>query len=150
MKSRATTYRTKRGFTFVELLAAMLFMAIVFPAALYALSVANRTGVMAQRKRIAAELASAQLNEVLATGQWSTGESSGDFGESYPEYSWKLHSDNWTASGLYLLTIEVTFPVQGISHAYSLSAVSEEPNSNDTNTVNSGVGAGTVMGGAAL
>ena len=45
------------AFTFAEVLAALLFMAIVIPVAMQGVQVANRAGVAAQRKTVAIQLA---------------------------------------------------------------------------------------------
>ena len=63
----------KRGFTLAETLAAMLFMAIVIPVAVRGVMLANRAGVVAERKRVAAELADRLLVETIVTQQWMDG-----------------------------------------------------------------------------
>src|ERR1700719_883538 len=58
------------GFTLIEMLAAMLFMAIVIPVALQGLRIASRAGTVAGRKGVAVQLAESKLNELIVTGQW--------------------------------------------------------------------------------
>ena len=70
----------KRGFTFIEVLVAMLFMAIVIPVAVRALTVSNRAGVVAERKRVAMRLADTVLTESVITDSWRDGEVEGHDG----------------------------------------------------------------------
>src|SRR5438309_1626171 len=55
--------KARGGFTFVEVLAALTFLAILVPTLLGALSIANRASVMAERSAIAGQLGENKLNE---------------------------------------------------------------------------------------
>src|SRR5208337_3553755 len=70
------------AFTLAEVLAAMLFLAIVIPAAVEALHVASLAGDVAARKGVAARLADRVLNESLVTTNWNTGTQSGTVTEA--------------------------------------------------------------------
>src|SRR6266567_846947 len=61
------------AFTLAEVLAALLFMAIVIPVALEGMHVASRAGSVAVRKREAARVAERILNESLVTTNWNNG-----------------------------------------------------------------------------
>lgn len=95
MRSRHAA-SSSRGFTFVEILAAMLFMAIVIPVAVQGIMIANRAGAVAQRKRVATQLADRLLAETILTESWRDGDSEGDFGEDWPRYRWALSTDYWS------------------------------------------------------
>ena len=43
--------------------------------------------------------------------------------ESDREYRWALHTESWTESPMQLLSVEVTFPVQGEDHAVQLNTL---------------------------
>ncbi len=58
------------GFTLAEVLAALVFMAIVIPVALQGLSIASRAGEVAARKSEAALVAERILNENIVTTNW--------------------------------------------------------------------------------
>lgn len=116
----------RRGFTFIETLAAMLFMAIVLPVAIQGLMIANRAGVVAQRKRVAAQLADRRLTEVVMDESWRYGEQEGDFGEDWPEYRWLLQDEAWEEDTMRVITVEVLFPVQDREYVVSLSTLVEE------------------------
>ncbi len=78
MKLKIKTLRNDRaGFTLAEVLAAMAFMAIVIPVAVRGLQIANRAGVLAQRKAIAARVGERVINEIVVARQWSQGTQSG-------------------------------------------------------------------------
>ena len=77
-----------RGFTFAEVLAAMVFVGIVIPVAVHGILVANRVGEVAYHKRVAVKLAEGLLNELIITGDWADSEDEGDFGEDWTGYTW--------------------------------------------------------------
>ena len=116
----------QRGFTFVEILAAMLFMAIVIPVTVEGIMIANRAGVAAERKRVAVGLADMLLTKKVVTEEWRDGEQLGDFGEDWPEYNWVLRNEAWEEEGMRLISVEVQFQVQGRDYSVSLSTLVEE------------------------
>ena len=59
--------RSRQGFTFAEVLAAMVFMAILLPVVMQGLILANRASVIAERKRTAVHLGNSLLTELVAT-----------------------------------------------------------------------------------
>ncbi len=77
------------AFTFVEILAALLFLAVVVPAIVGALSVANRASEMAERSALAGELAQNKMSEFLVGDAWQSPPfTTGDFEGLYPGYRW--------------------------------------------------------------
>src|SRR5258706_11138235 len=60
----------RAGFTLAEVLAALLFMAIVIPVALQGIKIANQAGQVAVRKTQAARVAQRVLNESIVTTNW--------------------------------------------------------------------------------
>lgn len=115
------------GFTFIEVLAALLFLAILVPAIVGGLTLSNRVSVLSERKAIAAELAENKLNEQLIGNSWLAGAStSGDFGEDYPGYRWEMTQESWqgdTMNQMTQLSMEVFFPVQGKEHSVRLTTL---------------------------
>jgi len=118
---------TRAGFTLAEVLAALMFMAIVIPVALQGLSIASRAGEVAERKREAVRVAERVLNETVATTNWNQSAQSGVIQELDREYRWTLRNGRWTESTMQLLTVEVTFPVKGQDYAVQLSTLVEAP-----------------------
>ena len=122
-KSRAASAR--RAFTLVEVLAALAFMAIVIPVAVHGLQVANRAGQVGLRKATAARLAERVLNESLVTGQFRTTSSSGVIQEGAQQYQWQMRTEVWPASTMRVVTVLVTFPVQGREYEVHLSTLAD-------------------------
>lgn len=154
-----------RAFTLAETLVAMLFMAIVIPAAIQGVSIANRAGVVARHKREAAHLAERLLNETIVTNQlpnedsltfddtsWMLEEHQGEFEEA-PNYRWELWGEPWgedylflseeTEITLHLITAEVFFTAQGQEYSVRLSTIVEEAEEEEEEAADEGS-----MGGA--
>ena len=89
------TFARRRGLTLIEVLATIVMMAIVLPAAMHGLSLCTAASRDARQRSEAAALAEAKLTEVLATGDWQFGALSGDFGEAWPEYHWGAGATAW-------------------------------------------------------
>ncbi|MEY4939398.1 MAG: hypothetical protein RIQ93_1133 [Verrucomicrobiota bacterium] len=106
----------RRGFTLAEVLAALLFMAILIPVTMEGVSVASRAGTLGQRKATAMRIAERVLDEQIVSGQIGTGVPYGSTVEADTTYPWSLKSDPWTedtAISLTLVTVRVEFSVQG-------------------------------------
>jgi general secretion pathway protein I len=86
-----------RGFTLVEVLAALLLMSIALPAIMHAVSVASHAADSARHRTEASLLASSKLNELVSTGQYQS-QTSGDFGTDWPQsqYTWTAQTLDWT------------------------------------------------------
>ena len=88
------------GFTFVEILAALLFLAAVVPVIVTALTLSNKASEWTERGGVAGELAENKLNELLVGDAWQSGSStSGDFAPDWPGYRWELTQSVWTGGG---------------------------------------------------
>ena len=136
-----------------EVLAALLFMAIVIPVAVQGLQLANRAGEVSQRKSQAARIAERVLNENIVTTNWNQSSQGGTVYEGTREFRWTLHSEPWsqnltnqvpaetTSKGqitggqpqvtataasqttLNLLSVEVTYNVQNRDYSLRLSTL---------------------------
>lgn len=104
--------KDQKAFTFAELLAAMLFMAILIPVAIQGLTLANRAGVVAERSKIAAQLADLQLAEEIVTKEWKNGSKKGNFGEQWPNYQWSMEDKTWGSDEMHQISLNVWFLVQ--------------------------------------
>jgi type II secretory pathway pseudopilin PulG len=116
-------HASNSAFTFVEILAALLFLAILVPVVTEALTIANRASVVAERSAIAGELAENKLNDIILTNAWSSSETQGDFGDDWPNYRWKLTQTQRSTDAMTELKMEVFFPVQGRDRSVSLSTL---------------------------
>jgi type II secretory pathway pseudopilin PulG len=114
----------KRAFTFVELLAAMVFLAIVIPTAMAGITLSARQGIVAVRKNNASLLADRKLTEEVLTDDWRTEDTSGDFGDDWPGYRWQISDEVWDVDDSFrVLTVEVFFDIQGKTQSTTLTAL---------------------------
>jgi hypothetical protein len=100
-----------------------MFMAIVIPVTVEGVRIASRAGQVGERKAAAARVAERVMNELLVTGQAQTGSQSGRLEEGYRDYSWTMQSEPWAADAMNLVTVSVTFTVQGQEFAVNLSTL---------------------------
>lgn len=114
----ASIKRGAAGFTLAEVLAAMLFLALVIPAAVAALHVASRSGEVAARKAAAARVADRVLNESLILTNWPGGTHNGTVADGNQQYRYTVTSQSWPQDAMQLLTAEVTYSVQ--NHDYTV------------------------------
>ena len=114
--NRGRRDRARAGFTLAEVIAALLFMAIVIPVAVQGLRVASLVGETAERKIQAGRLAERLLNECLVTTNWGKAMQQGTISEGDRQFTWVMRTEMWTGDpGAYaprLLSVEVTYPVQ--------------------------------------
>jgi type II secretory pathway pseudopilin PulG len=111
------------AFTLAEVLAAMLLLAIVIPAAVEALHVASLAGEVAARKGAAARVADRVLNESLVMTNWNSGVQSGTVSEGALDFRWTLTSQAWPQDSMQLLTAEVKYQAQGKDFSVKLSTL---------------------------
>ncbi len=99
-----TTQKTKRkiengafarGFTLVEVLAAITLMAIVLPTLMYGISLSANLAGTARHRTEATTLAEEKLNELVGSNTWQNG-GGGDFGLDNPGYRWQATTTPWT------------------------------------------------------
>ena len=139
--------RQRAGFTFVEVLAAMLFLAIVVPAIVTALTISNRASEVTDRGTTAGQLAANKLNEMLIGSAWQgASNAGGDCGADFPGYRWQLTQEPWTgdaAAAMTQLKVEVFFQVQGTERSVALTTlVNTLATSTTTTTTGTSGGAG--------
>ncbi len=112
------------AFTLAEVLAALLFMAIVIPVALEGLRIASLAGQVGERKAVAARVADRVLNEFAVTGALPGGNDSGSIMEGPYEYRWSVESGAWLDDAtVQLKTVKVMYQVQGRDYEVTLSTL---------------------------
>lgn len=115
------------AFTFVEVLAALVFLGILMPVVISALTISNQTGMLADRSTTALQLAENELNELLVTQTWLSGSSRGDFGQQWPGYRWELQRRTWPSDEVMTeLTLTVFFQAQGRERQVALTTLANE------------------------
>lgn len=118
----------RSAFTLAEVLAALLFLAIVIPAAIEAIHVASLAGEVAARKGSAARIADRVLNESLVMTNWSNGTQNGTATEGGREFRWTLTSTIWQQdSAMSVVTAEVKFSAQGKDYSVKLDTLVSQP-----------------------
>ena len=117
--------RRRAGFTLAEVLAALLFMSIVIPVAVEGLRVASLAGLVGERKTTAARVAERVLNESLVTGTWQSASPGGIVVEGAQSYRWSLRAGPWDKDTLRVVTVQVTFAVQGRDYDVRLSTLAD-------------------------
>jgi type II secretory pathway pseudopilin PulG len=118
--------RSRRAFTLAEVLAAMLFMAIVIPVAMQGLRIASLAGEVGQRKLVAARIGNKILNELKVTGQLQSSTQNGTVTENGQPYQWSVHNESWTedsACPMTLCTLIVNYSAQGKNYDVRLSTL---------------------------
>lgn len=124
---RRRTTALPAGFTLAEVMAALVFMAIVIPVALEALSIASRAGEVAARKSEAAFIAERILAESIVTTNWDKAVQNGQVRQGIRDFRWTLRTEPWNEdprqSELRLLSVEVTFDARGQDYGVKLSTL---------------------------
>ncbi len=121
--------KRRGGFTFIEVLAAMIFMAVLIPVVMQGLILVQRSVAITERRTIAAQLGANLLNEMIVTEQWEqeTG-GSGDWGEEWPGFRWEMTLNPWSEDeGINELTLTVYYPSHGQEESISLTTLVPQP-----------------------
>ena len=116
----------RRGFTLIEVLAALLLVAIVIPVVMQGFSVATNAASSAKRRSEAATLAASKLDEITATGDWKLGLLAGDFSPDHPEYTWDASLDAWDSSTLQQLTLRVKWTGSDGPHEFLVTTLVDQ------------------------
>ena len=120
----ATHSRVNGGFTLAEVLAALVFMAIVIPVAVQALRIGARVSESALRKDTATRIARQALSEAVITASSTGGSQRGSVTENQVNYQWEVRSEAWQVSQLRLLTAKISYAVQGANQHIQLTTLS--------------------------
>jgi type II secretory pathway pseudopilin PulG len=110
------------AFTLVEVLAALLMMAIIIPVALQGMSIVSRAAVLGEHKVAAMRVADRVLNTQIANlgqGQPVPSSASGTETEGDMTFPWTMQTSPWPTDTMTEMTVRVTFTLQG--HAYEMS-----------------------------
>ena len=111
------------GFTLAEVLAALLFMAILVPVTMQGVSVASRAGTLGQRKATAMRIAERVLDEQIVNGQLATATPYGNIVDGDVNYPWTMRSEPWTEDSMTVLTVRVSFDLQGSTFEVAASTL---------------------------
>lgn len=111
----------RRGFSLVEVLAALVLIAIVLPAAMRGITLAMQTAAHARHEQEATLLAERQLNTALMLRDPSLLSAGGTLDE-WPEYRWEAATsiDDFNLSNV---TVTVYWQEQGRERSVSLTTL---------------------------
>lgn len=116
------------GFTLAEVLAALLFMAIVVPVAMEAFRIASLAGEVSVRKAEAMRVADRVLNESIVMTNWMQAGLTGTVIENGLEYRWKIESQSWPVDSLMQVVVaNVAFNAGGREFNVSLNTLANQP-----------------------
>jgi type II secretory pathway pseudopilin PulG len=115
--------RNAKAFTLAEVLAALVFMAILIPVAVMAVRTASQAGQVGERKAAAALIADRVLSELLINGTLLENSSQGRVSEGNRTYDWTMRAESWDQGSMKIVTLQVVYSVQGKDYNVSLSTL---------------------------
>jgi len=111
------------GFTFIELLATVVLIAVIMPVAMHAIALCTRLAGQSRQETEAATLARAKLTELVVGRDWESGDQTGDFGTDWPGYQWTATLADWTDAAVRELDLTVFWHSQGKERQVCLSTL---------------------------
>ena len=112
--------RCEAGFTYAEVLVAVVILAVALLGLISALSTGIRTASVAGHQHLATILAQSKLDEIISARDRSGESDSGDFSPDHPEYAWQYQLDGPDQDGLYRIEVIVSWREQGIDRQQQL------------------------------
>ena len=118
--------RSSRAFTLLEVLAALLLVAVVLPVLMGAINTATHLGGLASDRARAAILAENRLNEIILDQSWQFGDAADEFmtdtdGPDAERYLWDLHVEQWIDPSVRKLTMTVYWERRGRPQSITLT-----------------------------
>jgi len=131
---RPARSRRNGGFTLVEVLATILLLSIVLPAAMHGISLTMQMAGTARHRVEAAALADAKLQDLIVESLWQSGNQAGDFStEGFPDYQWSLEQ-NLVDVDLTELSVHVTWKSRGQDREVIVSTLAYTPSTDSSST----------------
>ena len=115
--------RPAQGFTFIELLATVVLIAVIMPVAMGGISLCTSLAGQSRRQIEAATLAKTKLTELVVGRNWETGGKSGDFGKDWPDYRWTAEVAEWTDPTVRRLDLTVFWQSRNRPRSITLSTL---------------------------
>lgn len=120
------TRRHRRGFSMVEMVAALLIFSISVVAALevYALCIRGSTASLDVTR--AGLLAQGVMEQTLAEGNFLVGTESGELAGDLPGAAWAREVQESDTAGLYEVRVTVTYEERGKQEAFELTTLAAQ------------------------
>ena len=115
--------RCLKGFTFIELLATVVLIAVIMPVAMGGISLCTSLAGQSRRQIEAATLAKTKLTELAVGRDWETTNKSGDFGKDWPDYRWTAAVAEWTDPTMRRLDLTVFWQSRNQQRSVTLSTL---------------------------
>lgn len=116
-----------KGFTLLEVLAALLLVAVVLPVVMAGLSQAVQMGSLTRWRSQAAALAETKLAEVIANEDWQRGDAHGQFDDTWGErasrFTWQLRVTQWQDPSMRELAVDVQWQQRSQTQQVSIATV---------------------------
>jgi len=113
----------RAGFTLVEVLAAMVFMAVVIPVAVQGVRIASLAGDVAVRKTLAVREAEFLLNQAVINHDWTQAVRRGSTDYGKVKFDWVQRSELWTLDAMRSVSVEVFYTAQGREYSVLLTTL---------------------------
>jgi len=126
---RTKPTRRAAAFTLLEVLAALMLLAIVLPVVLRGISMATQLAAHTRFRDQAVTLCEARLAEVIANQEWQDGDAVGDFsdeelwGPDASRYVWEQEVDDWETSSIKQVTVHVIWQQRNQEQVVTLSTL---------------------------
>ena len=112
-----------KGFTLMEILAALVLIGVVLPAVMKGVSMASILASDSARKYEALNLAESKLAEILLNDDWQESSDSGDFEPDNEDYEWTMETSDWTQADLKQVNVTVMWEQRGRPRQIQLSTL---------------------------
>lgn len=112
----------RRGFTLIEVLAALVLIGVVLPVAMRGISLSLMAASKARHTGEGIELARHKLAELALSPDVSTYIGTGDFGADWPDYKWTSAYVS-RDYGVNELTVTVTWKARGQDESLALTTL---------------------------
>lgn len=112
-----------RGFTFMELLATVVLIAIIMPVAMRSIGLCTRLAGQSRRQMEAVSLAKAKLTELTVGGDWRHGNQQGRFNSDWLGYEWAATVTNWTDASVRQIEMTVFWRSMGRQRSVTLTTL---------------------------
>lgn len=109
----------------MEILATFVLIALILPAVMEGISLSMKLGAKSKRQIEAAALAETKLAEFVLSGDYDSGNQSGEFDDDESGYKWSLEVEDWKEEDSMqqlLMTVDWTDSA-GTDHSVSLSTL---------------------------